>query len=35
VSGFGEFIALAAKNNVIIIRGSDNHQQVKLKNSKK
>jgi len=31
VSGFGEFIALAAKNNVIIIHGNDNHQQVKLK----
>lgn len=31
VNGFGEFIALAAKNNVIIIRGSDNRQQVKLK----
>ena len=31
VNGFGEFIALAAKNNVIIIRGDNNRQQVKLK----
>ena len=31
VNGFGEFIALAVKNNVIIIRGNDNRQQVKLK----
>jgi len=31
VNGFGEFIALAVKSNVIIIRGNDNRQQVKLK----
>ena len=31
VGGFGEYISLAVKKNIVVLSGTDNHQQVKLK----